>query len=167
MDRAVVTDLSRSVVAQLAPDELAVFTPTAEAYFDDPRRARRPAPANGGSLSADLGISLVLLTPIVLFVVTAILNYVSERTLTALEGKGRRWLERRRSGKSNAAGSNPSAAVPPTLGEITEAMKAGGTSVSEFVHRLLLDEGWPPEGARKTADRIAEAFTSVLGGSSQ
>jgi hypothetical protein len=72
-DRALITELSQSVLAQAAPDELIVFDETAREYFADPAATLRP---HGRDEPVGFGIDIALLTPYVLAVATPVIQLI-------------------------------------------------------------------------------------------
>jgi hypothetical protein len=68
--RALVVELTALVLAQLAPDELAVLDDSAEEYFADPSAALRPA---SGDSPLGSGITVAMMTPYLLAASSAVL----------------------------------------------------------------------------------------------
>jgi hypothetical protein len=68
--RALVVELTALVLAQLAPDELAVLDDSADEYFADPSAALRPA---SGDSPLGSGITVAMMTPYLLAASSAVL----------------------------------------------------------------------------------------------
>jgi hypothetical protein len=75
-DRQLITDLSRDLVAAVAPQEMPVFRPVSTAYFDDPERLTRGARGRDDMLGFGVGEVSVFLTPVALAVMTEVVAYL-------------------------------------------------------------------------------------------
>jgi hypothetical protein len=77
VDQRSVTELARSAIAQVAPDELPLFEAMTRVWFKDPRLARV---RRGGDETLGFGLAEVapLLTPIVLATAGEIAKYLAE-----------------------------------------------------------------------------------------
>jgi hypothetical protein len=73
-DRVLVVEVSRDLVAALAPGEMAVFRPVSDAFFDNP--ARLKSETGDAMLGFGPGEVVMLLTPIVLSVMGEVINYL-------------------------------------------------------------------------------------------
>jgi hypothetical protein len=71
-----VTDLSRDLVAQIAPEELPLFRTISEEYSKNPARTLRVHQGKDEDLGFGLSEATVLVTPIVLDVVKAVIKYL-------------------------------------------------------------------------------------------
>ena len=72
-DRDLVEEFAKQVLAEIAPEELAVFDETAEEYRDDPQGVLT---ATGRDEAVGFGLELALLTPYVLAVAGSVLGYL-------------------------------------------------------------------------------------------
>ena len=72
-DRDLVEELAKQVLAEIAPEELAVFEETAEEYHQDPQGVLT---ATGRDEAVGFGLELALLTPYVLAVAGSVLGYL-------------------------------------------------------------------------------------------
>ena len=100
---------------------------------------------------------LMTLTPVVMFIVTAILNVTAEKSTTLLSG----WLLRL--GRQLLARDRGAAATRvPTLDEVTAAMAAQGTDLRAFTVEALLRYGYQRAQAEKVADDLVAAFGALL-----
>jgi hypothetical protein len=75
LEDALVAQLARSAVTEAAPEELPLFRPTSEAYFDDPAALEQDRP-NDEMLGFGVEAVLILVTPIALRVARDVLNFV-------------------------------------------------------------------------------------------
>jgi hypothetical protein len=81
-DRVLVVEVSRDLVAALAPGEMAVFRPVSVAYFEDP--ARLKSETGDAMLGFGPGEVVMLLTPIVLSVMGEVISYLRSDIARAL-----------------------------------------------------------------------------------
>src|SRR5512144_1176196 len=72
-ERALVKQLAQTVVGRAAPEELVVFDETVEEYFQDPYQVLR---ARGRDEAVGFGLELGLLTPYVLAIASAVVNFL-------------------------------------------------------------------------------------------
>lgn len=83
-DRALIAELTELVLAQAAPDELAVFDETSQEYFADPQGALTAASKDS---AVGFGLELAMITPVALAVGTAVMQalvgYATERAAAA------------------------------------------------------------------------------------
>jgi hypothetical protein len=75
---ALVAQLARSAVTQTAPEELPLFRPTSEAYFDDPTSLEQRGP-DDQMLGFGVEAAAVLITPIALKVARDVVNFIVEQ----------------------------------------------------------------------------------------
>jgi hypothetical protein len=164
MDRTLAKDLGRRVVGAVAPDELPVFESKADAYLDDPRRARSAQSADGGRLSADIGTTLLTLTPVVMYLISVILNLVTEWSLIS----GLKWLRRllgRRRGSAKPGTETAEQKLAATRAKLDEHLRAKGIDLVTFLRQSLEADRWPPQLAAHTAEVVAPALAVALSGS--
>jgi hypothetical protein len=91
-DPALVTEVARGIVADVAPDELPMFELTSEAYLQDPRRAE----AGGDSdemLGFGGGAEMELLTPVVLTITSGVVSYLITTVLNAAKSEGQTLIQ--------------------------------------------------------------------------
>lgn len=86
-----VREISVDVVEQVAPEELPVFEETASEYFADPDAVLNPRRRDE---AVGFGLDAVLATPLVLAVVTHVLQYLGSVVVEAIDGEVRPWLVR-------------------------------------------------------------------------
>jgi hypothetical protein len=72
-DRDLVDEFAKQVLAEVAPEELAIFDETADEYYHDPDGVLS---ASGRDESVGFGLELALLTPYVLAVARSVLGYL-------------------------------------------------------------------------------------------
>lgn len=80
-DRELIEEVSRAVVAAVAPEEMVLFRPMTTAYFDAPDRLRQ-APKDD-LLGFGAGDAVVALTPVALSVMSAVLTYIRREVAQA------------------------------------------------------------------------------------
>jgi hypothetical protein len=72
-EQALVKELAETVLAEAAPEELALFEETAQEYFQNPERVLR---ARGADEPVGFGLDIAMLTPYVLAVVTPVVSFL-------------------------------------------------------------------------------------------
>lgn len=151
-----VLDLARGVIAQAAPHELPVFRATAAAYLQDPQRVETAQKDEMLGFGVD---ALAALTPCVLVVARAVVEFVAEEVAKALkdEGAGRiqqvvRRLLRRSDVSEDSAVPSSARLTQDQLGR---------------VHRLALEKSaalnLSPSQAQLLADSMVGSLVSVPG----
>lgn len=90
-----VEDVSKFIVAEVAPEELDLFEELTEYYYEDRSPPDRAETAGDDSLAFGLAEVIVPVTPAALALVIAVLNYLFAETTAALEDEGEGWLKER------------------------------------------------------------------------
>jgi hypothetical protein len=78
MQKELVSDISRDLVATVAPQEMPLFRAQSEAYFKDPAKALKGETGKDGMLGFGAGEAASFLTPIILAVVVGTIKYITE-----------------------------------------------------------------------------------------
>jgi hypothetical protein len=156
VDDALVADLARLAVERTAPEELPLFRPTSEAFFEDPDAV----PRRGGRdelLGFGVEAAVVLVTPVALSVARDVARFVADqlRSRLAQEGEGavQRALDRvfKRDAKPDAADAPAAAAAAAATPELTdEELERVRAIALEKAQQLRL----PPDRAGLLADAI-------------
>lgn len=81
-DRGLVVELSRDLVASLAPEEMAVFPSVSAAFFESPRKLKSKSRDDMLGFGADGAV--VLLTPVVLSVIGQVIDFMRSEMAKAL-----------------------------------------------------------------------------------
>ena len=165
-DQALISELSQSVLAQAAPDELAVFDDTASEYFADPAGTLRP---HGRDEPVGFGIDLALLTPYVLAVATPVIQLIVGMVSDAVHTDSRSVLAplvRRllRLPEPAAAGPDDSSSHrdgPGDTGHDDGAPRALTTEQARQIHEVALERG---RTLGLDDDRAAMLADAVVGG---
>lgn len=87
-EQQLIADVSRDVVAQLAPHEMPVFRPVSQAFFQSPERALAQAGDGDQMLGFGAGEVVQLLTPVVLAVATEVLLFVAQEAKKTARSEG-------------------------------------------------------------------------------
>lgn len=87
-EQQLIADVSRDVVAQLAPHEMPVFRPVSQAFFQQPERALAQAGDGDQMLGFGAGEVVQLLTPVVLAVATEVLLFVAQEAKKTARTEG-------------------------------------------------------------------------------
>jgi hypothetical protein len=89
VDDALIAGVARNAVERAAPEELPLFRPVSEAFFEDPDALDRPG---GGDQLLGFGVdaAVVLVTPVALSVARDVVRFVGDqlRKRLATEGEG-------------------------------------------------------------------------------
>src|SRR5262245_40757584 len=80
-DPELVTEIARGIVAEVAPDELAMFGAASSAYLQNPRAAGKAD--DDEMLGFGGGTELELLTPVVLTVASGVVSFLISTVLAA------------------------------------------------------------------------------------
>jgi uncharacterized protein YneF (UPF0154 family) len=78
IQKELISDLARDLVAQIAPQEIPLFRAQSEAYFKDPAKALKGETGKDGMLGFGAGEAASFLTPIILAVVVGTIKYITE-----------------------------------------------------------------------------------------
>jgi hypothetical protein len=93
-EQALVEALARSAVQDAAPEELPLFAPTSEAYFD-PRRGT-PAGAKSDEMlgfGVDAAAAMVLVTPVALEAARSVVSYLVTELQAALKDESKPMIQ--------------------------------------------------------------------------
>lgn len=94
-ERALITDLARDLVAELAPRESEVFEELAAEYFEDPRPPETAQGATDDALGFGLGGMVIAMTPAAAAVVSAVLSFLGSIALEAFRAEGGDYVRNR------------------------------------------------------------------------
>ncbi len=106
----VVADVARGVVAQVAPEELPLFRAQSAAYFQSPEKALKGQGGKDEMLGFGGGEVVTFLTPVVLSVTTAVINFLIPQIQDALKTQSAPLINNAVKGlfsKLTPAGSDP------------------------------------------------------------
>lgn len=84
VDRDLIAEMSRDVVAEVAPDELPLFGMNSTAYFKNPKKALESQQGQDDTLGFGIEAMVPLLTPIVIAVVSAVITHLEQSLSTHL-----------------------------------------------------------------------------------
>jgi hypothetical protein len=85
-ERDLVAQLAEAVLERTAPEELVLFSETAEEYFDDPEAVLDPKHRDE---AVGFGLDLALLTPFVLAVATPVVRFLLDAAADALQDEAK------------------------------------------------------------------------------
>jgi hypothetical protein len=83
-ERDLIAEMSRDVVAEVAPDELSLFRMNSSAYFKNPKKALESQEAKDDALGFGIEAAVPLLTPIVIAVVSEVITHLEQSLSTHL-----------------------------------------------------------------------------------
>ena len=150
-DRELIVDVSRDLVATVAPEEMVLFRPMSTAYFDAPDRLAQPP--RDDMLGFGAGDAVVALTPVALSVMGAVLTYLRHEVAEAtgkevtqiIDERVRAMFRRFHRGDQTAAPASGAAPAPglsrEQLAEVSRLAfeHARTMHLSEVRARLLAD----------------------------
>src|SRR5262249_18716495 len=84
-DAALVTEVARDVLSEVAPQEMPIFAAASRAYFADPASALRQSRPKDNVLGFGIEAVGVLVTPAVLLVVSEVLEFLTRIAAKAME----------------------------------------------------------------------------------
>lgn len=96
-DRAFITELSREIVSELAPEELDLFGELVQEYYDDPSPPDLSAGGSDEPLGFGPGEILVAVTPAATAMVVAVFGYVLKAVVNQFKDEGaayaKKWVQ--------------------------------------------------------------------------
>jgi hypothetical protein len=95
-ERDFVVDTARAIVADVAPDELALFEPVSRAYLRDPKKVLADRARPGAVLGSGIDTAIALLSPAALAIATAVYDHLVDKAGEAIAERGLRLFKRRR-----------------------------------------------------------------------
>lgn len=84
-DTALVTDVARDVLSEIAPQEIPILVAASRAYFADPTAALRQASSKDNVLGFGVEAAAVVVTPAVLLVMSEALDFLTRVAKKAIE----------------------------------------------------------------------------------
>ncbi|AJC61150.1 hypothetical protein GZL_08624 [Streptomyces sp. 769] len=150
--------MAREAVRRLAPEELALFEGTAEAYFDDPRRGDRKVRQEPLGIGID-AVVIGTLTQFALPVASAVAGNIATDVLRRERRRGWWRLGRRGGGgDGDGGGGNPFAAPGAVPAVEQNGGAPSGAEESVRLRRIAYDRaialGLSPAQAELLADAI-------------
>ncbi|HXM56012.1 MAG TPA: hypothetical protein VOB72_11535 [Candidatus Dormibacteraeota bacterium] len=88
-DRDRIVELARTVVTELAPEELPIFDPVSERCVRDPERGLAVGRSRDDILGFGVDVAVPLLTPVAVAVAAEVVREVAMRTAGALRRRAR------------------------------------------------------------------------------
>lgn len=83
-----VADLARDLVAQMAPQEMPLFRANSVAYFKNPDKALQAKAGKDDTLGFGAGEAMTFLTPVVLAVMTQVVQFIVDEIKKSAKGQG-------------------------------------------------------------------------------
>lgn len=147
-EQALVRELAETVLADAAPEELALFEETAQEYFESPERVLR---ARGGDEAVGFGLDVAMLTPYVLAAVTPVVSFlistIADSVRDEMKPQVAALVRRLFRGEATTAGEPAAAAVPRLTPEQARRIR-------EIAHQRALSLGLPDSTASVLADSV-------------
>ncbi|MEV6777092.1 hypothetical protein [Streptomyces syringium] len=157
-ERALITEIARDVIEEIAPEEVPTFSAVSQAYFADPQRAvsgrgSRQAPLGFGS-----GMVELIVTPVVLAATAKAVECLAGVFFERIPGEGTTAVLRR---IFRVGHRSPGTPVPDDAGQSASPGADAVVLRQEDIERLrdvveatLHDCGTAPESSRLIADAI-------------
>jgi|GEM_PF-581026 len=136
-ENELVTELARLVLERAAPEELVLFSDTAEEYFTDPQAVLDP---NRRDEALGFGLDVAMLTPYVLAVAAPVIHFLASTVAEAVSREAKPMVARlvRRLLRQPAPAPEPAGEAPPQL--TTEQARQVRELAYQHAKRLGLDE---------------------------
>jgi hypothetical protein len=148
-ERDLIAEMSRDVVAEVAPDELSLFRMNSSAYFKNPKKALESQEAKDDALGFGIEAAVPLLTPIVIAVVSEVITHLEQSLSThlasgaegAVSGGLRSVFKRGGKGTAAPAQLSPAQLSPAQLAEVRDIAfkKARQLKLPETQAAMLAD----------------------------
>ena len=156
-DRDLVDEFAKQVLAEVAPEELAIFDETAEEYHQDPQGVLS---ASGRDEAVGFGLDLAMLTPYVLAVAGSVLGFLLDTVGDAAKTESKPIITDLvhrlfRRGKDDEKGKAEQEKAEPTPGLSPEQAAQVRDVAMARAHDLKL----PESKARLLADAIVGGLT--------
>ena len=137
-ENELVTELARLALEQAAPEELVLFSETAEEYFKDPQAVLDPKRRDE---ALGFGLDVAMLTPYVLAVATPVIRFLASTVADAVSQEAKPLVARlvRRLLRQPGPAPEPASEAPPPL--TTEQARQVRELAYQQGKRLGLDEG--------------------------
>lgn len=84
----VIADVSRDLIAQVAPQELPLFRAQSQAYFRDPNAVLKEQEGKDDMLGFGAGEAIAFLTPVALVVVTEVITFLASEIKKTVAAEG-------------------------------------------------------------------------------
>ena len=156
-----VETLSREIVAEVAPQELALFRSVSREYARDPRRVE----ADAGARDETLGFGVeagMLLTPLVISVAEAVIRFVAAEVLDAGKTEGRSLIQRQtHSIVERFAAGRRHDPPPPARHAIAERQALTPSQLAE-VRKVAVNRALALKLPREQSERLADAMVARL-----
>lgn len=154
--RQLAVDLAEKVVERMAPDELPGFDTQAEAWFVDPKRARRGDWTRSDPLGLGLEAELLNNTPLALFVVQHVVSAGTGILFAAVGRKAGQRLFKKRRGNAPEVAEN--IAEPLDKSTLVKAYDEDFSRIRE----IALDAAKEFGAELNQAELVAEVLVAVL-----
>lgn len=147
-ERVLVSELAELALADAAPEELALFTETADDYFRDPDAALHP---RGREEAVGFGLEIAMVAPYILAIAQSVVRFLASAVEEGVQEEVKTSVaERLRGLLRRGEGSSGEGGMPPLTLEQRQQVRA---SAYERARQLGLDDG-----------RAAVLADSVVGG---
>ena len=154
-DDALVASLARATVERAAPEELPLFAPTSEAFFEDSSQVGRQG--GEGMLGFGVEAAMVLVTPAALSIAKDVVSFVADQLRSRLRSEGEGAVQRALDRIFKRGHENGDAPVP-TAAELTDDQL-------EQVRALALEKArqlrLPDDKAQLLADSLVGSLATA------
>jgi hypothetical protein len=80
-----ISDISRGLVEEIAPQELPLFRITSKVYFEEPEKVFEDRKHHDNVLAIGLGDTITFLTPVVLAITTQVIKFLAEKAQKSIQ----------------------------------------------------------------------------------
>src|SRR5215211_3720307 len=113
--RKLIEETSKSVVTQVAPEELELFDELLQDYFENPQPSNPPASTHDDPLGFGLGEALVAVTPAAAAMASTVLSYLMTEAIKATQEESAAAIKKKLKALFNPEKEKDS--LPPLTGE--------------------------------------------------
>ena len=147
VENALIAEVARDAVRQVAPQELPRFRLTSQAYFEDPDRVLKGEKGTDQMLGFGTGREVAFLTPVVLAMTAEVVRFVTAEVAASLKEESppvirdlvRKMFKRFRPADGGEEGEDAGGQAPPAL--TPEQLARVRQVAYETARRLNLAEG--------------------------
>ena len=151
--RKFIQDVSKSIVVQIAPEELDLFDELVEEYFQDPTPPDPTTAATDDPLGFGLGEALVAVTPAAMAVVNIVLNHLMTESFKAAQEESSEVIKKKIKALFNPKkiGGEPASRVETDLPPLSKEQME---HVRKLARKQAIAFGIAPARASKMVDAL-------------
>ncbi len=156
--RKFVEEISKTIVAQIAPEELDMFDELMQEYFQNPKPTDRSAGAGDDPLGFGLGETLVAVAPAAAAMVSAVTTYITTEAVKAAQEETTAVVKQKikalfNPGKADSDQKSKKEIAPLTKEQLEQVKRLARKQAVQF--------GIKPEQAEKMANALIGSLALV------